>query len=366
MKRIDIYSDISYSGYQHINQMLFRGMSNSKHIKVSFLYRFYMNSLKLKYVNRVIKFFFKYLKNIFNKKNIACERDASINVDVKKVWNFPSANILFDYINSNVVLFQLRKFEKDTAITFVPSKALSSVFSRYDNLIYYCVHDSSKQDYDNRHKYYEKEIVEIARLVFCDNEDVINRLSGEAGWCSIIDIDTDNVTDGKFYLVPPPVPSPFYSCSRKFGFEFEFVYYGSIHKDIDVELLYEISKRHKILIISFERFDIPDECEIYFYNATSDLELLVEYIGRAKAILLPYKNTIFMDTISPAKINQSLATNKVIYCSNIKLCHKYGLKEIYFGFDAEIEVEWENNLLTVIDKYSEINLVSKIESLIIN
>ncbi|UKA29915.1 hypothetical protein [Photobacterium damselae] len=84
----------------------------------------------------------------------------------------------------------MKNIEDRIAITFVPSKGLDKIFNKYKSIIYYCVHDSENQAYNIRNKNFEKELIEKAKLVFCDNKDVLNR------FCSI---NGDNFYDLSSY-----------------------------------------------------------------------------------------------------------------------------------------------------------------------
>lgn len=355
-KKVDIFSDVDFSGYQHVNQMLYHNLK-SQGVNVTFLHRFLMSNMKFTYIKRIIHSILSHLKKKFSKS----KQTQTLDPGVKRIFNLPSVNAIVDQINYSLVSKQLTSKHKDIAITFLPSLALKKTFSEYSSLIYYCVHDSVNQSYSDRNKCYENKLVSQCKVVFCDNESVLARLAGERGYSSIL---SDNYLSNKFILVPPPVPKEFYddTPSNKI---YDLVYFGSIHKDIDIERIKKISLKKSILIISFQQFEFTKEHNITFSPGINDFQALVGKIKEAAAILFPYKNTEFMQTISPAKLYQSIALDMPIYCSNNFLCEKFGLMKI-INNDIQADSSQSFNLEYPIECYSDSNIVERIREMILS
>ncbi|WEE24630.1 hypothetical protein [Aeromonas hydrophila] len=325
---IDIYSDVDYLGYQHVNQMLFHYALNSGY-ESRFFHRIYMNYPSLK---RLV-YFFRAKKN-----NDRFRLNGNVNAGVKVIKNYPSFNFLTDKYISHLINDQIER-PSNYAITFVPSKALERVFSGYEKIFYYCVHDSINQTYPVRNKAYEKKLVKDSRVIFCDNHLVAKRLVGELPCPDICDVSKHDeisliakLKNGcKCFIVPPPVPDEFFHVkSSCVGDEpFDFVYFGSIHKDIEQSVFYELDKKcFKILIISSDRLDSKLQ-NVAYIDAISDVKILCQKIALSKRILLPYKNSEFMLTVSPAKIYQSLATGKSVWTSNTDISSKFNIPMIH-------------------------------------
>jgi hypothetical protein len=242
-----------------------------------------------------------------------------------KVQNLPSNNILVDKLNGLLVNSQISKVRSDVAITFVPSCSLKDVFAKYKKLIYYCVHDSVQQSYGMRHKRYEKELVNRANIVLCDNLTVLDRLAGNN---NIVDVASSSMTEiniamkekKRFFYISPPTPTVFFEVDLNFDcFDYDFFYFGSLHRDIDYHCIEKLCDYgYKIAIMSSEKLPFENDNIIYL-RPSPDMKTIVDNAKRSKAILLPYSNSKFMDTVSPAKINQSLATGKIVYSSNSRL-----------------------------------------------
>ncbi|EPK8709164.1 hypothetical protein ACK4RD_13170 [Proteus mirabilis] len=360
-RKIHIYSDINYHSYQHINQMLYRQLSTSNKFYTIFLQRFIMNSVRWKYV---LKFFSATIDKIKNPHNKNKNKNKNNLLNVKNIVNIPPQNLFFDFLNTLLVKFQLLKLESnDIVITFVPSKGLDKVFSSYNDLIYYCVHDSNHQSYHARNKKYEKLLVKRSSLTFCDNEIVLNRLAEGSKYINILEKEALFRQDSKFYLVPPPVPNEFYNIAKR-NKKFDLVYFGSIHKDININLILNLSIKYSILIISYQNFKILPLHNITFVSGTPNIEILVKKISLAKAILFPYVNSEFMNSISPAKLYQSIATSMPIYCSNKNLCEKYNLNPVEdIGNDTLIPKNIIHRNINIED-FREKNILSKIELII--
>jgi hypothetical protein len=276
-----------------------------------------------------------------------------------EIINLPHLNSITNKINGYLVNRQIGE-EKDICITFIPSPSLKNVYEKYNSIFYYCVHDTMKQGYSKEIIEYEKELVKKSKRVFCDNEEVLSRLamSEKSGYSHIFQ------PYGKFILVPPPVPNNFFKeCA--YSVEYDFVYFGSIHKDIDIQLMITLSKEYKILLITNEKKLVGKEKgNFFFMDATSDLDRLVGYISTARFILLPYKNSSFMETVSPAKIYQSMATGKPIFSSNKYLTKKYNLNSIYDFLNDSCGCIISNNQSNSVKKYSTENIIKIIEDII--
>ncbi|HHG9182521.1 TPA: hypothetical protein ACPYYG_003270, partial [Proteus mirabilis] len=214
-----------------------------------------------------------------------------------------------------------------------------------------------------RNKKYEKLLVKRSSLTFCDNEIVLNRLAEGSKYINILEKEALFRQDSKFYLVPPPVPNEFYNIAKR-NKKFDLVYFGSIHKDININLILNLSIKYSILIISYQNFKILPLHNITFVSGTPNIEILVKKISLAKAILFPYVNSEFMNSISPAKLYQSIATSMPIYCSNKNLCEKYNLNPVEdIGNDTLIPKNIIHRNINIED-FREKNILSKIELII--
>lgn len=321
-KNLTIFSDVHYSGYQHVNQMLFRHSLENEY-QAFFISRFYMNLPRLNILKRLIK-------RLFSRK-AKINDDAEVVPNIRSVINFPPTNTIFDSLTSSIIKKQLPSIN-GFAITFVPSLVLEPIFSDFDKLAYYCVHDSSQQSYSRFNLKYEEKLVERSSIVFCDNEKVIRKLGAK----DIVDISTESdeellislVSGNKFFLVPPPVPEEFFSVHSNIEKKYDFCYFGSIHKDIDQDYIKAVAEmNYKVLIISNEMLSFTHD-NIYCKPATSNLTELVKILNQSERFLLPYKNSEFMKTISPAKIYQCLAMKKPIYCSNDFISESFDLNSL--------------------------------------
>lgn len=332
---IDIFSDISYSGYQHVNQMLFEHIdANYKNLDVNFYHRFYMRMPSL------LNLFFRVYKKPVSQGFSSCVNNYSNVIEVR---NFPSEYGVLDSLNCALVKNQLQtKF--DNLITFVPSKSLSKVNDLYENVVYYCVHDSDNQEYSERNKEYEKELVNKSNIVLCDNKEVLNRLSDFSNFIDVANFNYDELVkfkqDGyKYYYVSPPTPNVFFNVSCDSLKLFDLFYYGSIHKDIDQEVLKKLSLLgYEICIMSSSRLDF-DSNNITYVNPSSNLDDVVDNMEKCRAVILPYANSKFMETVSPAKINQSLASGFPIFCSNDSLIEKYELFDVSKLYDKKVPID---------------------------
>lgn len=338
--KVDILSDIPYNYYQHINQSLYRYMS--KNNKVRFLQKFFLHSPN---ITRIKK-----LKNDANFKK--SHKDESI-VDILGLPSLSKPVDFFIYI----YLKNKYKLTGDVCITFVANSITKSIINNYDKKIYYCVHDYKNQGVNNRKLIQEKLVVEKCDLIFCDNETVLERLSGSIGYKNVFDAEGDE----KFILVPPLVNENFYNLKSDIV-KYDYIYYGTFHKDINTDIFKVLAELgFKIAIISNNCDEtLKNINNINIYNATTDFIELTTYLSQADCILLPYKNNDFMETVTPAKIYQSIATGKKVCTTNLRLSKKYHLD--YLNEDNEY-LSCDNVALKV-DDFSENNIISHIIKLI--
>jgi hypothetical protein len=324
---IQIFSDTAYWSYQHVNQMLHRNFVR-RHLDVEFLHRFVMN---LPSPDRLLGLLQRQLNTTSARLSLPDKdkRDFHAHGKIKNVSNLPSLCEPMDFLNEQLLLWQLDVLA-DIAVTFVPSLALKGIFDRYQTLVYYCVHDATKQAYHRRNLAYECELVRRARLVLCDNPVVLARL---AQGHSVLDLSGPHgapsgasPATSKFLLVPPPIPDCFcdldFSSTKK---AYDAIYFGSIHDNIDQEQLKRLTQgKMKVAVVSSQRlvFDSPN---LSYFPLQNDFSALARLIALARSILLPYKNSDFMETVSPAKINQVLVTGLPVFCSNWKLAKEHGL-----------------------------------------
>ncbi|MDX7699938.1 MULTISPECIES: hypothetical protein [Aeromonas] len=366
----DIYSDIDYSGYQHVNQMLFNELSG-RGLNAKFYHRFYMNMPSIK----IFKRWFSYRRAAERKVNNNCVVSLRNDLpNVIKINNFPSLNMAMDLLNSFYVTYQVEGgLSERSAITFTPSMALKYHFEKYRKLIYYCVHDSLQQSYHGRHREYEIELSKKADFVFCDNEIVISRLAADANYTgkivNISDYDTLSILNEvecgcRFFIVPPPVPDVFYSATVNTNsqFKYDFVYFGSIHENIDDEIIYSLADDElRILMITNQRLKYEHK-NIHYTQATADMNHLVTLIASGEFIILPYKNTRFMETVSPAKIYQSIATGKRVFTTNKSISCKYRIDYISVEDQKNVlmPLEFHSDSFFDISKYKASMLLDKI------
>jgi len=350
--KIDIFSDIDFNYYQHINHFLYYGLKDK--YEVRFLYRFYMHHpFEKKYINKLLKLFH------VKKKKGEEDFDQSIADSIFRIINIPHINSFFDRINSYIVRKQIGSVG-DICITFVPSPSLHYVLEKYKKKIYYCVHDSKQQGYGNTIINFEKKIASSYDYIFCDNEIVLSRLlDGDRKHHNLLD---DNQRKGSYFFVDAPIPDPFFNIEP--GIEYDFVYFGSIHENIDFNVFYQLAQNYKILIVSNECCKLQTHDNLYFESATSDINKLARHISTARCILLPYANTEFNNTVTPAKINQSFATGLPIVCSNDFFVVKYNLISLHDIMDSGfLNIEWHRKDVSSL-KCSDI--INKIESIIVS
>lgn len=355
---VDIYSDIHYESYQHVNQMLFNYTESSHSYSARFLHRFYMSVPSIR--RSLLE-----LRKFFTKTKVIARVDSNNKVPrgVVSVRNIPCLNLLMDYINVRLVV---KHALSDTAITFVPSKGLQKIFDKYDRLAYYCVHDSRHQNYHNRNKQYEELLVEQADVVFCDNEIVLKRLSKGDVFADVSIESIDNLlaiksSGVKYFYVPSPVPKEFY-MNYDSEVDFDYVYYGSLHENIDFDVIRNLDANgKKLLIITNENLGFSLSNGVIL-PATSDLYKLCSLISSSKSILLPYINSEFMKSISPAKLYQSIATGKEIYTTNLNLQERFGLG--YLNADGDCKIPYSKSSSCCVDRYNSNIISEKIFSIV--
>lgn len=85
------------------------------------------------------------------------------------------------------------------------------------------------------------------------------------------------------------------------------------------------------------------------HESIYDMKTLSHVISSAKNILLPYKNSNFMNTITPAKALQVIALKMPVYCTNRKLADKY-----QFTFDVNKINEFKSQHLDRMYSVTEI------------
>ena len=340
--KIYIFSEVSYDDNKHINQYFFDYLNNHG-FECYFVERVTMNIPKLGYIKRIKN----KIKNLFKKEK--CNRDNIPKKNIITTFIFPPLP-MFKMINKLILRYRkLILNNEDVLVTFVPHKHIIDISGENSKIVYYCVHDTAQQNYPNKIHIlsYERNILAKKSLVFCDNSDVINKL----GLTSINYIgSTSNYNMGyNAYLMPPPVPDDFFvvrsnNANKK---PYDFVYYGSFHKDIDNDIIISISKKHSILIISNNCPNILHGCEnITVKPSIYSMNKLANEISSAKNILLPYKNSQFMETITPAKILQVKALSMPVLCTNHYLSKKYNISsdigDMYIPIQVGPEFSVEN------------------------
>ncbi|HHR5900996.1 TPA: hypothetical protein ACS7XC_003822 [Providencia alcalifaciens] len=344
--KIYIFSEINYYDNKHINQYLFDYLI-SENIDCYFIERVSMG-IPLKGIwHRFIDF--------FSKKNSTSQRINNPNNDrIIKSFILPSSP-LFRIINK--FIFKKNKLilnKDDILISFVPHEHIYSICGRNAIWVYYCVHDTTQQKYCNKKSilHFERNSLSKNSVMFCDNQHVIDKLGLDS--ISYLSETNQGKCHSFSYLMPPPVPNEFYIKKTLPDVLYDFVYYGSFHENIDNNIILSISNEYKIIIISN---NVPSilhgHKNITIVPSIYSMSDLANAINSAKFILLPYKNTQFMETITPAKILQVKAFSKPVLCTNKSLSEKYSLSNDI------------NKLLTP-ERISSIYSVNEICSFILN
>lgn len=339
--KIDIFSDIPYYYYQHVNQAIFRHYHNSDH-NARFFQKLFLHNPTLNRFKKLVS-------------DASFNNEGDSNLKLVSIKGLPSINVIFDYFYS---IFFMAKYniEGDVCITFVASKLAINILGRYNKKIYYCVHDYESQGLSQRKINQEKVVVDRCDVVFCDNEDVLDRLSNGQRWVHLF----NSKKGDKYILVPPLVNELFYNLSNE-SLDFDYCYFGTLHKDIDIELLRKIAMSgKKLLVIGDCTDDLVDVVNIVFSKPTYNIKELTNLISRSEAILLPYKNSDFMKTVTPAKVLQSLATKKKVLTSNRRISEFYGID--YISEDlSEYNVD---DLYEDMAIFSEKNILNKISKVV--
>lgn len=344
--KIYIFSEVNYNDNKHINQYLFDYLIR-QNIDCYFIERVSM-SIPLKGIwGRLSKF--------FSKKTTKAQNRAFHNNDrIIKLFIFPPSPYFrlinkFIFIKNKLILNR-----DDILISFVPHEHIYNICGKYANWVYYCVHDTTQQKYCNKNYIleFEKNILSKNSIIFCDNKNVIDKLGLDN--ISYLSNDSQNENNNFSYLMPPPVPNEFYIKKISPNLSYDFVYYGSFHKDIDNEIILSISNKYKILIVSNNVPSILyNHKNITIVPSIYSMSDLADAINSARSILLPYKNSQFMETITPAKILQVKAFSKPVLCTNKSLSEKYSISN-------------DINELSIPEGISTLYSVDKICSFILN
>lgn len=303
--KIYIFSEIKYHDNKHINQYFFDHLVKNNFDCV------YIERVTMRFpkISRLMKLsFFPFLKR---KKTDFEEK----NSHIISCLILPPLKI-FEKINKRRVNKIVGNKNDSVIVSFVPHRHLFE--SDYKKVVYYCVHDSSQQGFYSSTIQFEKEISKRDNsIIFCDNKDVLLTLSQNF---SNYPYDKNSC---KAYIMPPPVPDVFFEKQESEKI-YDFCYYGSFHKDIDINVILSLSSQYRILILSNNvPSDLLNKQNIIVHKSIYDMKTLAHVVSSAKNILLPYKNSNFMDTITPAKALQVIALKMPVYCTNRKLADKY-------------------------------------------
>lgn len=310
-KKVFIFSDVNYHGYKHINQYI-ADYANEQGYEVFFVERFVLNSLTFSRLKNILRGFYNKVTSF--RLNVDTSPSS---VRIVKVFNLPPLNSFFNFITKVMLNKGIPKVKSDDIVfIFAPTPSLSRMLEICSNVVYYCVHDSLQQEYNDKVRNFEKKLIKESKLVIFDNLYVAKRNFPQS-----LKVIPQLIEKGdRAVLIPSPVPDVFYTHVSPLVAEFDLVYYGSIHANIDTHLIRNLDKKgYKILIVTNDDlgFKLTHGSIV---AAELDSVNLVNRINLAKAILFPYKNSKFMDTVTPAKLFQSIATGKVIYSSNRKQC----------------------------------------------
>ena len=104
--------------------------------------------------------------------------------------------------------------------------------------------------------------------------------------------------------------------------KYKIIFFGNLRHNNDIRLLKELAMCKKVKIDFFGLIDRSIKEEVFFQNyisraANSELPRI---ISNYHFIVLPYQESNFSNTISPAKFYESMATGKALI-SNSKLTH---------------------------------------------
>lgn len=310
---IYIFSEINYNDNKHINQYLFDYLSNDNDIQCYFIERVTMRLPKLPHI-------LNFLLQIKQRKQNKIKNEPK-NKKIVATKIYPPFKI-FEKINKYKISKIIGKTKNNIIISFVPHEHL--MIENCSQFIYYCVHDSYQQGFSSKIIKFEQSLTHNEKnIVFCDNKNVLNRLHNNFN-------EYPNYLDNSnAYLMPPPVPDSFFTAATmSVEKHYDFCYYGSFHKDIDIDAILLLAKTKSILIISNNSPSIlSNNRRITIHPPIYDMPILAKKILTAKNILLPYKNSEFMNTITPAKALQVQALRLPVYCTNILLAKKYNFSD---------------------------------------
>lgn len=307
---IYIFSEINYNDNKHINQYLFDYLTENNE-DCYFIERVTMKLPNKKNILKIIKSLFELNKPKGNGNG---------NGKIIKCNLLPPFRI-FKALNQYKINKLIDKNKKSSIISFVPHEHIFN-FKHNNNYYYYCVHDSTQQGFTRKIRDFEQKLIKNKyTTVLCDNENVMNKLALE------YEVYPNFTNSNLAILMPPPVPDDFFNIPSIDKYKYDFCYYGSFHHDIDIDIILELSKKYKILIISNNPDNnLRNNANILIINAIFDMKILANTINQSKYLLLPYKNSKFMNTITPAKAYQVQAFNKPILCSNRYLSKKYNFE----------------------------------------
>lgn len=190
--KIYIFSEIKYHDNKHINQYFFDHLIKNNFDCV-YIERV---TMRLPKISRLMKFnFFPF----FKRKKIGFKEQ---NSKIIRCLILPPLKI-FEKINKRKINKIIGSKNDSVMVSFVPHKHLFE--KDYKKTVYYCVHDSSQQGFYSSTIKFEKKISkENNSIIFCDNKDVLLKLSHD------FSNYPNNKSSCKAYIMPPPVPDVFF------------------------------------------------------------------------------------------------------------------------------------------------------------
>ena len=299
-KRVAVLSDINFDSYQHINQYLkiYAGSDYS----VDFYSRVPIRTPRLSEV----------LRRLFERNK--GRRQSNKKTTYENNFDLP---ILPPYgllrgINKLILQFKLPR-NYNSYIIFAAHPDLWQYLEKFRlNYSYYCVHNLLKiRDISARVYHAEKQLIIGSKTVFIDNVDVLEIFRKEC--------------NRTYRLIPPPVPEEFFKIPKKYVLKYKYVYFGSLHKDIDFDVIRDLANKDSFLYIGKDAHLLSRSKYLTTHPLITDMAHLGDLITSAEYIVLPYLNNDFMSTVSPAKVFQAKVLSEKVLTTSLTIAKKYGL-----------------------------------------
>lgn len=299
-KRVAILSDINFDSYQHINQYL--KIYSGSDYSVDFYSRVPIRTPRPSEVIRRL-----------------CKRNKGRRRSYKKTTHENNFNLpilppyrLLRVINKLILQFKLPR-NYDSYIIFAAHPDLWQYLEKFKlNYSYYCVHNLLKiSDISARVYNAEKQLINNSKTVFIDNADVLEIFRKEC--------------NRTYMLIPPPVPEEFFKIPKKNVLKYKYVYFGSLHRDIDFDVIRDLAEKDSFLYIGKDEHQLSRSKYLTTHPLITDMAHLGDLITSAEYIVLPYLTNDFMSTVSPAKVFQAKVLSEKVLTTNLAIAKKYGL-----------------------------------------